>query len=184
MVNILVIIIDGSGGVGKGMLCKVMVEVLGWYLLDLGVIYCVLVLVVLYYYVDVEFEEVLVFLVVYFDVCFIFIDGNLEVVLEGEDVSSEICIQEVVNVVLKVVVFLCVCEVLLCCQCVFCELLGFIVDGCDMGMVVFLDVLVKIFFDVLVDEWVYCCMWQLQEKGFDVNFECFLFEIKECDDCD
>lgn len=30
-------------------------------------------------------------------------------------------------------------------------------DGCDIGMIVFLDVLVKIFMVVLVYEWVWCC---------------------------
>lgn len=53
-----------------------------------------------------------------------------------------------------------------------------------MGTVVFFDVLVKIFFDVFSEERAYRRMLQLQEKGFSVNFERFLVEIKERDDRD
>ena len=87
--NIPVITIDGPGGAGKGTLCKAMAEALGWHLLDSGAIYRVLALAALHHHVDVESEEALVPLAAHLDVRFISTDGNLEVVLEGEDVSSE-----------------------------------------------------------------------------------------------
>ena len=96
--NIPVITIDGPGGAGKGTLCKAMAEALGWHLLDSGAIYRVLALAALHHHVDVESEEALVPLAAHLDVRFISTDGNLEVVLEGEDVSSEIRTQEVANV--------------------------------------------------------------------------------------
>ena len=92
--NIPVITIDGPGGAGKGTLCKAMAEALGWHLLDSGAIYRVLALAALHHHVDVESEEALVPLAAHLDVRFISTDGNLEVVLEGEDVSSEIRTQE------------------------------------------------------------------------------------------
>ena len=100
--NIPVITIDGPGGAGKGTLCKAMAEALGWHLLDSGAIYRVLALAALHHHVDVESEEALVPLAAHLDVRFISTDGNLEVVLEGEDVSSEIRTQEVANAASKV----------------------------------------------------------------------------------
>nr|VXZ86542.1 Cytidylate kinase [Klebsiella pneumoniae] len=47
-----------------------------------------------------------------------------------------------------------------------------------MGTVVFPDAPVKIFLDASADERAHRRMRQLQEKGFDVNFERLLSEIK------
>lgn len=66
----------------------------------------------------------------------------------------------------------------------FRELPGLIADGRDMGTVVFPDAPVKIFLDASADERAHRRMRQLQEKGFDVNFERLLSEIKERDDRD
>ena len=111
--NIPVITIDGPGGAGKGTLCKAMAEALGWHLLDSGAIYRVLALAALHHHVDVESEEALVPLAAHLDVRFISTDGNPEVVLEGEDVSSEIRTQEVANAASKVAAFPRVREALL-----------------------------------------------------------------------
>lgn len=182
--NIPVITIDGPGGAGKGTLCKAMAEALGWHLLDSGAIYRVLALAALHHHVDVESEEALVPLAAHLDVRFISTDGNLEVVLEGEDVSSEIRTQEVANAASKVAAFPRVREALLRRQRAFRELPGLIADGRDMGTVVFPDAPVKIFLDTSADERAHRRMRQLQEKGFDVNFERLLSEIKERDDRD
>lgn len=85
-----VITIDGPSGAGKGTLCKAMAEALQWHLLDSGAIYRVLALAALHHHVDVASEEALVPLAAHLDVRFVSTDGNLEVILEGEDVSGEI----------------------------------------------------------------------------------------------
>lgn len=117
-------------------------------------------------------------LAAHLDVRFISTDGNTEVVLEGEDVSSEIRTQEVANAASKVAAFPRVREALLRRQRAFRELPGLIADGRDMGTVVFPDAPVKIFLDASADERAHRRMRQLQEKGFDVNFERLLSEIK------
>ncbi len=66
----------------------------------------------------------------------------------------------------------------------FRELPGLIADGRDMGTVVFPDAPVKIFLDASSEERAHRRMLQLQEKGFSVNFERLLAEIKERDDRD
>lgn len=90
-----VITIDGPSGAGKGTLCKAMAEALQWHLLDSGAIYRVLALAALHHHVDVASEDALVPLASHLDVRFVSTNGNLEVILEGEDVSGEIRTQEV-----------------------------------------------------------------------------------------
>ncbi len=85
-----VITIDGPSGAGKGTLCKAMAEALQWHLLDSGAIYRVLALAALHHHVDVASEDALVPLASHLDVRFVSTNGNLEVILEGEDVSGEI----------------------------------------------------------------------------------------------
>ena len=169
-----VITIDGPSGAGKGTLCKAMAEALQWHLLDSGAIYRVLALAALHHHVDVASEDALVPLASHLDVRFVSTNGNLEVILEGEDVSGEIRTQEVANAASQVAAF----------QRAFRELPGLIADGRDMGTVVFPDAPVKIFLDASSEERAHRRMLQLQEKGFSVNFERLLAEIKERDDRD
>ena len=171
-----VITIDGPSGAGKGTLCKAMAEALQWHLLDSGAIYRVLALAALHHHVDVASEDL--------DVRFVSTNGNLEVILEGEDVSGEIRTQEVANAASQVAAFPRVREALLRRQRAFRELPGLIADGRDMGTVVFPDAPVKIFLDASSEERAHRRMLQLQEKGFSVNFERLLAEIKERDDRD
>lgn len=72
-------------------------------------------------------------------------------------------------------------EALLRRQRAFREAPGLIADGRDMGTVVFPDAPVKIFLDASAEERAHRRMLQLQGKGFDVNFESLLAEIKERD---
>ncbi|WP_058913099.1 (d)CMP kinase [Entomohabitans teleogrylli] len=179
-----VITIDGPGGAGKGTLCKAMAEALQWHLLDSGAIYRVLALAALHHQVDLQSEDALAPLAAHLDVRFITRSGNLEVILEGEDVSNEIRTQEVANAASQVAAFPRVREALLRRQRAFREAPGLIADGRDMGTVVFPDAPVKIFLDASAGERARRRMLELQEKGFSVNFERLLAEIKERDDRD
>ncbi|MCP2232738.1 MULTISPECIES: (d)CMP kinase [Erwinia] len=179
-----VITIDGPSGAGKGTLCKAMAEALQWHLLDSGAIYRVLALAALHHQVDITSEEALVPIAAHLDVRFVSNGGEMEVILEGEDVSSEIRTQDVSNTASKVAAFPRVREALLRRQRGFRELPGLIADGRDMGTVVFPDAPVKIFLDASSEERANRRMLQLQEKGFSVNFERLLSEIKERDERD
>ncbi|STF32365.1 cytidylate kinase [Escherichia coli] len=107
--------------------------------------YRVLALAALHHHVDVASEDALVPLASHLDVRFVSTNGNLEVILEGEDVSGEIRTQEVANAASQVAAFPRVREALLRRQRAFRELPGLIADGRDMGTVVFPDAPVKIF---------------------------------------
>ncbi|BCQ34129.1 MULTISPECIES: (d)CMP kinase [Erwinia] len=179
-----VITIDGPSGAGKGTLCKAMAEALQWHLLDSGAIYRVLALAALHHQVDMASEEALVPIAAHLDVRFVSNNGEMEVILEGEDVTGEIRTQDVSNTASKVAAFPRVREALLRRQRGFRDFPGLIADGRDMGTVVFPDAPVKIFLDASSEERANRRMLQLQEKGFSVNFERLLSEIKERDERD
>ena len=179
-----VITIDGPSGAGKGTLCQALAETLQWRLLDSGAIYRVLALASLHHQVDIASENALVPLAAHLDVHFNVLDGQLEIILEGEDVSQEIRTETVGNTASKIAAFPRVREALLRRQRTFREMPGLIADGRDMGTVVFADAPVKIFLDASPEERAHRRMRQLQEKGFSVNFERLLSEIKERDSRD
>ncbi|MGC6387591.1 (d)CMP kinase [Ewingella sp. S1.OA.A_B6] len=179
-----VITVDGPSGAGKGTLCKALAEAFEWRLLDSGAIYRVLALAALHHQVEIVSEEALVPLAAHLDVRFVAQDGQLKVILEGEDVSNEIRTETVGNTASQAAAFPRVREALLRRQRAFREAPGLIADGRDMGTVVFPDAPVKIFLDASSEERANRRMLQLQEKGFSVNFERLLAEIKERDDRD
>lgn len=179
-----VITVDGPSGVGKGTLCKALAEALQWNLLDSGAIYRVLALAVLHHQVDIQSEEALVPLAIHLDVRFISDDGQLKVILEGEDVSNEIRTEKVGNTASQAAAFPRVREALLRRQRAFRVAPGLIADGRDMGTVVFPDAPVKIFLDASAEERAQRRLLQLQSRGFSVNFERLLSEIKERDERD
>ncbi|AOV96574.1 cytidylate kinase [Edwardsiella hoshinae] len=176
-----VITVDGPSGAGKGTLCKALAQAFGWHLLDSGAIYRVLALAALHHQVDIDSEEALVPLAAHLDVRFDASQGELRVVLEGEDVSTAIRTETVGNTASRAAAFPRVREALLRRQRAFREAPGLIADGRDMGTVVFPDAPVKIFLDASAEERARRRMLQLQQKGFDVNFESLLAEIKERD---
>ena len=96
-----VMTIDGPSGAGKGTLCQLLAEKLGWHLLDSGAIYRVLSLAALHHDVELDSEAALVPLAANLDVQFQ-VEGELvKVILEGEDVSRTIRTEEVGNAASK-----------------------------------------------------------------------------------
>ena len=179
-----VMTIDGPSGAGKGTLCQLLAEKLGWHLLDSGAIYRVLSLAALHHDVELDSEAALVPLAANLDVQFQ-VEGDLvKVILEGEDVSRTIRTEQVGNAASKIAAFPRVREALLRRQRAFRQAPGLIADGRDMGTVVFPEAEVKIFLDASAEERAQRRYKQLQDKGFDVNFECLLTEIRERDDRD
>ncbi|MFM5576604.1 (d)CMP kinase [Aeromonas sp. 602200] len=179
-----VMTIDGPSGAGKGTLCQLLAEKLGWHLLDSGAIYRVLSLAALHHDVELDSEASLVPLAANLDVQFQ-VEGDLvKVILEGEDVSRTIRTEEVGNAASKIAAFPRVREALLRRQRAFRQAPGLIADGRDMGTVVFPEAEVKIFLDASAEERAQRRYKQLQDKGFDVNFERLLTEIRERDDRD
>ncbi|MBY3787018.1 (d)CMP kinase [Photobacterium carnosum] len=176
-----VITVDGPSGAGKGTLCMLLAEKLGWNLLDSGAIYRVLALAALHHGVDTESEDALVPLAAHLDVQFVAEGELVRVILEGEDVSDTLRTEKVGNAASKVAALPRVREALLRRQRAFNEQPGLVADGRDMGTVVFTSAEVKIFLDASAEERATRRMNQLQKQGLDVSFSCLLSEIQERD---
>lgn len=176
-----VITVDGPSGAGKGTLCMLLAEKLGWNLLDSGAIYRVLALAALHHGVDTESEDALVPLAAHLDVQFVAEGELVRVILEGEDVSDTLRTEKVGNAASKVAALPRVREALLRRQRAFNEQPGLVADGRDMGTVVFTSAEVKIFLDASAEERATRRMNQLQKKGLDVIFSSLLSEIQERD---
>lgn len=181
MKQVPIITIDGPSGAGKGTLCMLLAAKLEMNLLDSGAIYRVLALAALHHGVDLENEKALIPLATNLDVAFIADSDLTRVILEGEDVSSELRLERTGAVASKLAAIPSVREALLRRQRSFVQEPGLIADGRDMGTVVFPQAEVKIFLDASALERANRRVKQLQNKGFDVKFAKILKDIEERD---
>ncbi|KOO16931.1 cytidylate kinase [Vibrio xuii] len=179
-----VVTVDGPSGAGKGTLCMLLANKLGFHLLDSGAIYRVLALAAIHHGVNLESEDALVPLATHLDVQFVAEGDLVKVILEGEDVSGELRKEETGMAASKVAALPRVREALLRRQRAFAEGEGLVADGRDMGTVVFPEAEVKIFLDASAEERATRRLKQLQGKGLDVKFDDLLSEIQERDDRD
>ncbi|CAM3593864.1 (d)CMP kinase [Vibrio aquimaris] len=179
-----VVTVDGPSGAGKGTLCMLLANKLGFQLLDSGAIYRVLALAAIHHGVDLESEDALVPLATHLDVQFVAEGELVKVILEGEDVSGELRKEETGMAASKVAAFPRVREALLRRQRSFAIGAGLIADGRDMGTIVFPHAEAKIFLDASAEERAHRRFKQLQDKGINVKFGDLLCEIQERDDRD
>ena len=184
MSDIPVLTIDGPSGSGKGTLAQRMAEKLGWHYLDSGAIYRVLAQAALKHQIDLTDEAALASIAGQLDVQFVLKDGQLQVVLEGEDVSLLIRSEQAGNAASKVAAFPAVRSALLQRQRDFCQPPGLVTDGRDMGTVVFPDAPYKVFLTASAKVRAERRYKQLKEKGIDSNLSDLIAEISERDERD
>ena len=177
----MIITVDGPSGAGKGTLCYALAEKLGFALLDSGAIYRVTALAALKRAVDLSDEFQLAELARNLNIEFLPVDGEVNIMLDGMNVSSLIRTQEVAEAASKIAVFPQVRAALLQLQQDFAKNEGLIADGRDMGTVVFPNAQVKLFLDASAEERAKRRYKQLQNKGINVNFAQILAEIQERD---
>jgi cytidylate kinase len=160
-----VLAVDGPGGAGKGTLCRVVAERLGWHLLDSGALYRLVAAAAARSGTALDDEAGLAGLARDLPVRF---EGE-KVWLGEEDVSAEIRSEECGNRASQVAALPGVRTALVGLQREFRRPPGLVADGRDMGTVIFPDAELKVFLTASAEERARRRYKQLKEKGFDVN---------------
>ena len=177
----IVITVDGPSGAGKGTLCHALADKLGFDFLDSGAIYRILALAALKQQIDFEDETALAELGRRLEVKFVPQSNEVQVILDGENVGDQIRTAQAGQNASKIAIYPKVREALLQRQRDFSSEKGLIADGRDMGTIVFPHAQIKFFLDASAEERTKRRVKQLQEKGFNANFDEILAEIKERD---
>jgi cytidylate kinase len=180
----LVITIDGPSGAGKSTISQLLAERLNYIYIDTGALYRIVALKVKQEEIDPDNEKALSSICSRLDVSFKQQNGKLRVILEGKDVTEEIRTPEMSLLASRVSAKKVVRDALLGIQKKFGEDGGIVVEGRDMGTVVFPEAEVKFFLDASLETRGERRFKQYLEKGkkFDRNQIICEIEKRDLDD--
>jgi cytidylate kinase len=181
-VSVPVIAIDGPSGSGKGTVCRIIAERLGWHLLDSGALYRLTALAGAARGLDPANEPAHAGVAARLDVRFEVNErGGERVLLDGRDVTSELRAETTGNMASVVAAMPSVRAALLERQRGFAAPPGLVADGRDMGTVVFPTAGLKVFLTASAEERARRRYNQLKEKGLAANLAGLSQEILERD---
>ena len=177
-----VIAIDGPSGSGKGTVCRILSERLGWHLLDSGALYRLTALAGAARGLDPADEPGHAAVAAGLDARFeVNETGGERVLLDGRDVTRELRAEVTGNMASVVAVMPSVRAALLERQRGFAVPPGLVADGRDMGTVVFPSAGLKVFLTASAEERARRRYNQLKEKGLAANLAGLSQEILERD---
>lgn len=177
-----VIAIDGPSGSGKGTVCRILSERLGWHLLDSGALYRLTALAGAARGLDPADEPRHSAEAARLDVRFeVDPQGGERVLLDGRDVTRALRAETTGNMASVVAAMPSVRSALLGRQRAFAAAPGLVADGRDMGTVVFPSAGLKVFLTASADERARRRYNQLKEKGLAANLAGLSQEILERD---
>ena len=182
-----VVTIDGPTASGKGTICKLVAQKLGWHLLDSGSLYRLVALAALEQQTPLEDEESIKNIATSLDVKFEISHNNnndIIILLSNKNVTTAIRREEVGNAASQIAVLASVRRALLVRQRAFRQAPGLVADGRDMGTVVFPDAILKIFLTASAEERAKRRYKQLSDKGIGVTLADLFADIRQRDERD
>lgn len=177
----MIVAIDGPSGAGKSTLAKRVAKELRFTYLDTGAIYRALALKILSRRVDLNDTAALSAIVQNSDIDLRGRDGQLQVILDGEDVSALIRTPEVSQMASKASAIPMVRHRLLDLQRELGSRGDVVAEGRDIGTVVFPDAQVKIYLDASIEERARRRCHELSAAGREVSLAETIGEMKERD---
>ena len=173
-----VITLDGPSGTGKGTLCHMLAEHLGWHFLDSGAIYRVLAYAARKRNIEMNQIEPLATLAYALNLRFVV--GGV-VMLDDEDISDAIRTERCGQEASQIAAIPEIRDALLARQRAFAVLPGLVTDGRDMGTVVFPDAILKIYLYASASERARRRYLQLKDAGIDARLGQVVDELAERD---
>lgn len=176
-----IVAIDGPAGTGKGTMADLLSKKYGFTNIDTGATYRCVALEMLKQRVDLSNEAEVVKIAKNIKIDMQTIDGNLEVYLNGVNVSKEIRSPEVAKVVSPVSSIKEVRSEMVNIQRKLAEGKNVIMEGRDITTVVFPNADVKIYLDGALEERAMRRYRQNKAKGIEMSYEEVLENIKKRD---
>ncbi len=165
------IAVDGPAGAGKSTIARAAAAKLGFIYVDTGAMYRAMALYFLRHGIDKEDEKAIESACSQVEITIRYEDGSQQVILNGENVSSEIRTEEVGNMASATSVYLPVREKLVQLQQELAKTANVIMDGRDIGTCVLPDAQTKIYLTASSSVRAKRRYEELKEKGIMCNLE-------------
>lgn len=175
------IAIDGPAGAGKSTIAKKVSKELSFVYVDTGAMYRAMALYFLRAGILPEDTDKIEASCDKIDVSITYVNGEQQVLLNGENVSKEIRQEEVGNMASKTSVNACVREKLVALQRQLAERENVVMDGRDIGTKVLPNATAKIYLTASTAERARRRYLELQQKGMQGNLEEIEEDIKDRD---
>lgn len=176
-----IISLDGPSGAGKSTVAKLVAKKLGYKYLDTGAMYRAVTLFFLNKNVNIQNDNEIISAISDLKISF---DNNNKIYLNDVDVSEEIRSIKVVNMVSKVSSISAVRKSMVSLQRAIAENDNYVVDGRDIGSVVFPLAKYKFYIDASVEIRAKRRYEEEVQKGKDITFEEVIYSIKKRDEFD
>lgn len=180
----LIVAIDGPSGAGKSSVTKALADRLGYLHIDTGAMYRVVALFALRGGVNADDHDALAAICAGLDIDFAAENGVCRVFANGEDVSSAIRSPEISLLTSKVAAVPAVREHLLLQQRRMGERGGVVLEGRDIGTVVFPDADIKFYLTASAEERGIRRFAELSAKGASVTLQQTVAEVIQRDEQD
>ena len=176
-----IITLDGPSGAGKSTIAKLLAKKLSFKYLDTGAMYRAVTLYMIKHHIDINNNNEVISALNNLSINF---DNAGRIYLDNEDVTEAIRSMEVVNLVSKVSSISAVRQNMVSLQRKIAEGGNYVVDGRDIGSVVFPDSKYKFYMDASLDERAKRRYNEELSKGKDITYEEVRESIRKRDEFD